>query len=585
MYRLLIVDDEPIIVNSIYHLLQGAAHLELDMYRAYNAYEALECLHKTRIDLIVSDIRMPGMNGIELQKLVMRQWDSCKIIFLTGYNDFEYAQEAIRIGGTVDYLLKNQNDELLVKAVEKAIAEIDKREDIKSRVLEAKAKLRMAMPALQKHVLADLIDGDPASAGSLTDKFAQSDIPLSAEKPVYLIVGTIDGWKDDLSEADRALMTYACRNIVDEYLSPSTVQVSVALDSHHMLWTVQPKAATAAGIGNAGIPVHIDHPGLPGLPYPLGQSEEVERRTWAYLNSRLISIVEAAQESCRKWLNLSVSFAVGDGACAWAEIGSRFYYLKMLLGQRTDKEQQLLIRDSGMFGLLEQANKSDKGSKRLRSMLNMLEQHLESGDKEAFFSLYYEMMTAESPYSQTDLLERFYPVSLCLVAYSIRIGLFHELTLTKQLSRMIRFDCHDSWADAVAYFAGLAEHLLDRTSNEAEDSSSRIVNSIHQYVKHNLDKDLSLTKLAVMVHHSPTYLSRLYKRLTGTMLFDFITEQRMNKAKELLSGSGMKIHEIATAVGYESAPHFTRSFKKIFGLTPQEYKDRQPGAYPVERGQ
>ena len=105
MHRLLIVDDEPIIVNSIYQILQQATYLELEMYRAYNAFEALELLQRTRVDLVISDIRMPGMDGIEMQGQIISQWPMCKIIFLTGYNEFDYMQRAIRNGGIVDYLL------------------------------------------------------------------------------------------------------------------------------------------------------------------------------------------------------------------------------------------------------------------------------------------------------------------------------------------------------------------------------------------------------------------------------------------------------------------------------------------------
>jgi two-component system response regulator YesN len=107
------------------------------------------------------------------------------------------------------------------------------------------------------------------------------------------------------------------------------------------------------------------------------------------------------------------------------------------------------------------------------------------------------------------------------------------------------------------------------------DRSNRLIAHIHNYVMLNLNQELSLTRVSEYVHHSPTYLSRLYRRLTGTTLFEYITEQRMSRAKQYLQGDGMKIHEIASAVGYESAPHFTRFFKKREGMTPQEYRDRR----------
>ncbi|MBB6670015.1 response regulator [Cohnella nanjingensis] len=551
MYRLLIVDDERIIVDGIYQLLQGAVHLELEIYRAYNAYEALEWLQRIRIDLIISDIRMPGMDGIDLQKRVMRLWARCKIIFLTGYNEFEYAQEAIRSGGAVDYLLKNQDQALIVRAVEKAIAEIERREEDKDRVLKAASKLQLAMPALQKKVLAELMEGVPPSLERLRQQFIQSEIPLAAEKPACLVVGRIDRWDDDVAESDRPLLIYGCQNIMDEYLSPAAVQVPVVFDNQYMLWTIQPSPGGATE-----------------------DRQEEGDRSYSYLSDRIRSIVEAAQESCRKWLKLSVSFAIDSGPYAWTEIGLRYTYLKLLLGQKGGQEQQLLIQNDGMLEPLRQADKAYSGSNPLRGKLVLLEQYLENGQRELFMKLYHEIMEAENPGSQTELLERFYAVSLCLVSYSIRTGMFFGLTLNKHFPKMLRFDSHDGWAATVGFFAEIAEQMLKRSEEKAEDASSHIVESIDLFVNGNLDKDLSLTKLSEMVHHSPTYLSRLYKRLTGRTLFDYITEQRMTRAKSLLKEGAMKVHEIAAAVGYESAPHFTRSFKKYTGLTPQEFRDR-----------
>ncbi len=98
MYRILIVDNEPIIVDGLYHLFLEVGHLELDVHRAYSSAQALKLLEKHKIDIAFLDIHMPGMNGLDLQKKMQERWRKCKVIFLTGFNDFSYAQSALRHG-------------------------------------------------------------------------------------------------------------------------------------------------------------------------------------------------------------------------------------------------------------------------------------------------------------------------------------------------------------------------------------------------------------------------------------------------------------------------------------------------------
>jgi len=444
MYRVLIVDDEPIIVNSIYQILQQAMHLELEIYRAYHALEALEILQKTRVDLVISDIRMPGMDGIEMQSEIIKKWPLCKIVFLTGYNELEYMQRALRNGGIVDYLLKNEDDELIVRAVEKALKQIEQQEGLMQRVQQANSKHQIALSILRKNALLEQVDEGTEALGL---KFEQAEIPLAMHHPVWVMVGKIDDWFRPMSAEDQELLKYACLNIMAEFLAPSSVHVSITYEADRLLWAIQPKEFVDGDES-------------------LGEAELL----WMNLRSRMASIVESAQEACHTWLKLPISFALGGAPCDWKQFGGQVERLNKLLLDKGYQRRELLIQDSD-----------------------------------------------ELPTSGNE--------------------------------------------------------MLDLVESPSEPHAPRIIRYVNDYIRSNIDQELSLTKLSELVHHSPTYLSRLYKRLTGTTLFEFITEQRMIVAKQLLKESMMKIHEIATAVGYESAPHFTRFFKKNVGLTPQEYRD------------
>lgn len=113
--QVLLVDDEPFIVESIGSLLEGHAGISIEIHRAYSAAGALRIMAQRRIDIMVCDINMPGVNGLQLAHQVRAQWPICRVMILTAYAAFEYSQEALR-AGVVDYVLKTDSDDKIVKA-------------------------------------------------------------------------------------------------------------------------------------------------------------------------------------------------------------------------------------------------------------------------------------------------------------------------------------------------------------------------------------------------------------------------------------------------------------------------------------
>ncbi|MDI4646890.1 response regulator transcription factor [Cohnella hashimotonis] len=452
MTQVLIVDDEPIIVNSIHQLLSETERMDLTLHCAYNVYEALDCLQRVRIDIVISDIRMPGMTGIELQDRIVRSWPRCKIIFLTGYNDFDYARQAIRSGGIVDYVLKNEDDQVLIDAVRKALEQLEQVESREKYMAELKSKLYVQQSSLRSAVLLSQMLDPLVAGGDRSDLFAGAGIALTADKPALLVVGRIDDWKEGTDEADHPLLLYACQNIAEEYLRPSAVFVSLVFDSNRLLWFIQP--------------------GGEGGETPWSMADRPAEEVWDNLKSRLYGVMEVVQDTCRRMLRLSVSFAIGRAPVPWNGMSASFRHLNGLLGEDRKDARSLLIQDG---------------------------EHIPGNGQGAGTA------------------------------------------------------CQDQ-------------------SEEAQQH--RLVVRLNGYIQDHLHGDLSLTRLSEVVHHSPTYLSRLYKRMTGRMLSDYITDERMERARTLLAEPALRIQDVASRIGYEAAPQFNRSFKKRYKMTPQEYRDR-----------
>ena len=135
LISLLIMDDEEIIVDGLFHLLKNAKNFELTLFKAYHADEGLDIILHNTIDIVLSDICMPGMSGIELLEVVNQKGLKVKFIFLTAYDNFQYIQDAIRKGG-FDYILKTESDERIIVAIDRVIEKIRYEDQERHSILE-----------------------------------------------------------------------------------------------------------------------------------------------------------------------------------------------------------------------------------------------------------------------------------------------------------------------------------------------------------------------------------------------------------------------------------------------------------------
>ena len=120
MYSILIVDDEPHVLDALQTLLEEQTHIQVDLYRAESGKSAIEILAQINIDLLISDVRMPDIDGLTLLEYAVKLRPFCRVMFLTAYPCFEYAYEGMR-KGLVSYVLKTENDVTLLTTIEKTL--------------------------------------------------------------------------------------------------------------------------------------------------------------------------------------------------------------------------------------------------------------------------------------------------------------------------------------------------------------------------------------------------------------------------------------------------------------------------------
>lgn len=549
MNRLLIVDDEPIIVDGIYRLLQEEDDLHLDLHRAYGGDEALEKLNAFRFDIVLSDIWMPGMSGLDLQKHINERWPSCKVIFLTGHPDFNYAQTAIR-NHCVDYILKTESDDALLRSVRKAI-ELLHSERVNAGFLEkATEQFQLAVPTLQREILRGFCEGIQSLKSLKPELLRDLSIPLALHEKVLLVMGRVDCWPPHITNAsDKMHLMFAIHNIAKEYLAPCALQ-SVNVEQNRFFWLIQPKEGAE-----------------PGSSFPSDWP-----RTLRFVQGTL----EMIQSTSLELLKIPLSFAAGKEEVEWREIPVRYQKLRAELGRGLGIGQEtILIEDqqTGEYSL-------DESEIRKQTIRNVIRKwsgndYVSDEEKQEMHKLLAKLSNLMDPFYEDTgfFLEVYYAMASHLLTQVNRWGEDPAPLKDVEVDRLSHYQLHPSRKDAFHYLIQTALRLIEARDDEKKEHTNQVVYRLNRYVEDHLDSDLSLTTLSDLVHLNPYYMSRLYKQMTGIHLPDYITDERIKKAKELVVESRLKMHEICKKVGFESPAYFTRIFKKKTGCTPQEFRE------------
>lgn len=546
MYKLLVVDDEPIIVDGLYERFKDLKTYPLDVYKAYSGKEAIEWLNRKKIDIVITDIKMPGIDGMQLLERIRLNWPHCRVIFLTGHDRFEYVYKAIQYSG-VNYILKTEGYEIIIETVENCIKEIKDSQNDMELLQKSRLKLQNLLPALKKDYLNEVVDGTCRNVTQ--EQLDDLEIPLKAELPVMLAIGYIGdapGKPVSSGQADY----YKVNLAVEENMARIAYTCST-LYKNHMLWMMQ-----------------------------IRDDLQVEWKTSASETACYIKgIMEYIQALCRETLGLQISFVISGTKAKWSNIAERFLALKAIINYARETGMEVVITDCG-FEEGEVPERTDSGisSQDVRLQLKKLDKldaYLEQGRKEEFMAAFRELRDSLKMMLENVPLfyEAFYSMSLMFLSYINRNNIYEIDGTDIAHERFTRIDRFNSPEHAMDFFEEVAVGIFEIQEAKLKKRSDAAVEKIQKYIRGNLGGDLSLSTLADMAYFNPKYLSRLFKQVTGINLSEYISEIKLDRVKGLLKQNSLKVYEIAEHVGYYSAPCFTRFFKKATAMTPQEYRE------------
>ncbi|HWT75364.1 MAG TPA: helix-turn-helix domain-containing protein [Mobilitalea sp.] len=539
MFNLLIVDDEKIIREGIHELLSMEENLELNLFMAASAVEAQAILESRKIDIVLTDIQMPQMTGIELMDIILERWPHCKVIFLTGYSQFEYVY---RVYKHAKYILKAEEDSKIIDAVKETIEEIENDFLIQQIVLDSDILIQQKKKIERLTLLKDIVEGFiPVS--SLTQNLVKKlDIPFDIEKELYYVVMHHEFKNFDSYEMQMQL-NENIHQLLEKYYFDLMRGISIQYNKNFRLIILQPKKLIT-----------------------------VERSI-----ATLKGISELFQKAYMKNMNMSVSLYIGSKPMIFEDIVSRFHLLKAKLMMHSE---EVLLLDSGIMN--EGMNKSDSNENHvvqgnlLYSKIQMIDYYFENSDDEMVIAVIQEAMdNYKNTVSMHDLsaVSIYSTIASKLITYINQIGLSTEMCFKIGVINLYNLTLHNNWQEAFRYLISITNTIFELKMANVEKQGKDVINRVKIYIKENLNRDTSLDVLSDYVDLSPEYLLRLFKKREGQTILHYINELKIVKAKKLIVDGNLAIKDIATELGFTSAGYFSRFFKSKTGMTPQTFRE------------
>jgi two-component system response regulator YesN len=526
--NVLIVDDQISVINGI---LSGVhfRDLGIDVVRtATSSDEALAVFNEIPVDIMLSDIEMPGESGLELNKKIQEKYPETYRILLTSHAEFRYAQESVKLG-CFDYLLQPSPYEEIEECLLRALQEIYQQRK-KTRLYEYGQLLEKNETELMDHIVTEIFSRVPEDVNSSLEFLNKMGYPISKEKKVQIIIVNVQSFRisDEPNFSEKSIHKAISNaliqaNIKYPILALSTVsrfrQFVLVLFSatsedltisdgqyqvfYKKLSTELANEALTCYIGNW---VACKYVRDEMKQIHLFMDENISNRTGIYLTSGQdfsATVVTNLAESVERWKTLITA------------------------GQKR-------MLDNEIEDFLKRIVENSKN--RLKSLCELHQQltHI-------FFGFFYD--------NSADIRDLFNDQ----YSYADYMNSFKDT---------------DSLRKAVSFMLNAID---DIQKNSVEKSD---VEKAKSFIANNISNPITVQDVADHVNLSPGYFTKVFKRATGQNIKEYIARSKISAAKEMLENSNISISMIALELGYSYFSHFTQVFKKYEHITPSEFRNQ-----------
>ncbi len=541
MFKVMIIDDESIIRKGLRNAVNWKVFDCEVVGEASDGMEGYKLINQLHPDIIITDIKMPEVDGLTMLREIRDIIPQSKIIILTGYRDFDYAREAIKLGA-FDFLLKPTKIEELNSVIKRAVKELKFQKDKDAEFGKFKKIFEQNIPILREKLLYNIMYEISTNDSEINANLEVLDLKI--DKFTLIIAENEIEVKDDAKteQYNKHLYQFGIINSFDEAFSDRFKVISISLDNNLIAFIVQPLEDSADcfdDISNKSTYIQEIIQNCFGFTITLAVSTEGEGAL--QLPDKLRECQEALEHK----------FYIGNNSVIfYKDMDSFFKYDDYSI---LEKNQKTLIEGIKTGNLIAVKGKLDE-------ITSYIEQ---ASDKIGM-----------------EYLKNYYWNTISLIN-NIRVSISVADNEKKADSKKDIGSLYNmiQKCDNVKELNDLLEEIAISVASKVNSFNNKSIKLILRkaidYLKEHYNEQVTLNEVARNIYVSTYYISRMFKKELGKNFVDYLNEIRIEKAKELLKDVQYKAYEIAEMVGIPDAHYFSKLFKKYVGVTPTEYREMQ----------
>ncbi|WP_284639251.1 response regulator transcription factor [Paenibacillus silviterrae] len=535
MMKAVIIDDDITTIQGLTRSVRWSDFGIQVVGTAKNGKDGLEQIRLHRPDIILTDIFMPVMDGIEMLKAIREEGNHAEVIILSGYEDFKYAQSAVKLKVN-DYLSKPATLEEIERVLKETVDKLNLKEQSDKVDKELRELLEYNLPTTRQQLLKGLLEPEFCHSAFFrkVSDYLKMDFTNQCFT-VVLIEFFINRERTSYKPSELALFAYAVKNIVDE-LSQNKKGVYVADIQRNVITVI------------VSTPAHMKN---------------------EYAKRCAIQAAMEFLEHIQSYLKLKVWASVGMVADDVKDIPKSYSVAVDLLAERVRVSDKQLITGEDVL------EKGKAASRRPMECYQAIADAVILGQEDLVEERINELTKAlhHEPAPSINVLREFAIdivgiIALGLHDHGLQIEDIHsEFNVYRELERLY------SIQDFAAWLRELLIPISEVMNRRGSQKHRKTIDFIMRYVQEHYAEEITLDVIAEKVYLTRNYLSQIFKQETGENYNNYLTRIRMDKAKELMLSGNYKIFEISQMVGYKNNAYFSQLFKKHTGLNPSEFNN------------
>jgi two-component system response regulator YesN len=519
MYNLVIVDDELLIREGLKKYLNWEEFGFKLSGEAADGILGIELCRQLKPDLVITDIRMPGKDGIELIATLKCELKDTKFIILSGFGEFELAQKAIRAGAS-DYILKPLQKEHFLQTINNIRVELDKSFNDKSSNNQLSSLIQKNTFLLKNSLIANLLGGNSSD-------YAEELHFFNIKSSCFRILAVNYSSSEKIGNEEEANRLQRVSNIVGNFAAVNRLSWHIgSYDGYIVVLCCMNENETDSFRDD-----------LNSLIYEV--CKEYELKLYVGIGSTVIQLTDIKKSYTEALDNLKSMFYQWDQQI----FDDKLEYIEEDLTKKYfAKETETLFTSA-----------------------------IQNGDQNKLESVYFSVIEKLnlSGYHEPEDIRNFFMKMLMRVYSSTSDVIKEDYNTVMDIIKI-----QNNYRDLIEYVNGRLTRHCSVFSKEGLDSK-KLIMEIKKFIQCNISEEITLNTIAAKFHMNLFYVSHLFKKEAGINFLDYLTSLRVEKAKELLADVNNKIYEVAVRVGYDDQRYFSQVFKKYTGYTPMEYRDKR----------